>query len=318
MAHEVRQEIITFESCGERCAGTLFLPADQQNAPYVPIVMGAGFTGVRQMIEEFAIHFAKRGYAALTIDYRHFGESEGQPRQFLSPWREVEDYRNAMTWCENRAELDGDRICVWGSSFAGGIVLAVGGLDRRARAVISQVPVINGHNWLRDMRTLAQWEDLLLRLEDDRRIRAAGGEGGTIPSAADVSQGEDGAICDPGGAYFMSTLEQTYPTLKAKVTLSSLDEIITFGSDHFVQYIGPRPLLMIGVEGWDVVHSHEEVLRTYQLAREPKRIELLPYDQLGVSYGAGLLHAADTAVDFLEEVLPIGSRKGARIGRTSF
>ena len=40
---------------------------------------------------------AERGYAALAFDYRCFGESDGQPRQFENPTANIEDIRSAAT-----------------------------------------------------------------------------------------------------------------------------------------------------------------------------------------------------------------------------
>jgi hypothetical protein len=40
---------------------------------------------------------AERGHAALAFDYRHFGESDGEPRQFENPEANIEDIKNAAT-----------------------------------------------------------------------------------------------------------------------------------------------------------------------------------------------------------------------------
>jgi antibiotic biosynthesis monooxygenase (ABM) superfamily enzyme len=45
----------------------------------------------------YAQAMAERGYAALTFDYRYFGESGDRPRQFEDPGANIEDIKNAAT-----------------------------------------------------------------------------------------------------------------------------------------------------------------------------------------------------------------------------
>ena len=45
--------------------------------------------------------------------------------------------------------MDPGRIGIWGSSYSGGHVLVVAAIDRRVKAVVSQVPLISGHANLR-------------------------------------------------------------------------------------------------------------------------------------------------------------------------
>ena len=40
---------------------------------------------------------AERGHAALAFDYRYFGESDGEPRQFENPAANIEDIKNAAS-----------------------------------------------------------------------------------------------------------------------------------------------------------------------------------------------------------------------------
>jgi uncharacterized protein len=57
----------------------------------------------------------------------------------------VRDYRTAIPYATSRAEVDAERIGIWGSSYSGGHVLAVAAIDRRVKCVVSQVPVVSGH-----------------------------------------------------------------------------------------------------------------------------------------------------------------------------
>src|SRR5688500_8952192 len=84
---------VTFRSGADRCAAWLYVP-DATPAPCV--VMAHGFAAPRRdSLEPYAVRFAEAGFATLLFDFRHFGDSEGEPRQVLDVGRQQEDYRAA-------------------------------------------------------------------------------------------------------------------------------------------------------------------------------------------------------------------------------
>jgi pimeloyl-ACP methyl ester carboxylesterase len=142
---------VTFDSWGERCAAWLYRP-DEAVEPVPCVVMAHGWTGIKeQRLDAFAERFCDAGLAALVFDYRHFGASEGQPRQLLDVGRLLADWASAISYARALEGIDPERIALWGSSFSGGHVLATAARDRRVAAVVSQVPFIDG---LRNLRFL--------------------------------------------------------------------------------------------------------------------------------------------------------------------
>jgi fermentation-respiration switch protein FrsA (DUF1100 family) len=133
-----------FESGGTRCAAWLFLPENGVDAAPPPIVvMAHGFGGQREMrLPAFAERFAARGLAALVFDYRCFGDSDGEPRNLIDPRHHVEDWHAAIEHVRASAELDASRLALWGTSFSGGHVLAVGSQVSGISAIVSQVPFV--------------------------------------------------------------------------------------------------------------------------------------------------------------------------------
>jgi fermentation-respiration switch protein FrsA (DUF1100 family) len=86
----------TFQSDGEMLVGNLFLL--ERGRPVGVVVAVGPLTSVKeQAAGTYAEAMAGRGYAALAFDYRYFGESGGQPRQFENPEANIEDIRNAAT-----------------------------------------------------------------------------------------------------------------------------------------------------------------------------------------------------------------------------
>eukprot|EP00878_Enallax_costatus_P016470 GHUV01017276.1.p1 GENE.GHUV01017276.1~~GHUV01017276.1.p1 ORF type:complete len:320 (+),score=62.36 GHUV01017276.1:621-1580(+) len=93
-------------------------------------------------LNAYAQAFAVAGLAVFVFDYRTFGGSQGEPRQWVSPSRHVEDWHAAVAYvkAELSSEMDTSRICLWGTSFAGGHVLATAYDTPGITAIISQVP----------------------------------------------------------------------------------------------------------------------------------------------------------------------------------
>ena len=135
---------ITFTSSGQRCAAWLYVP-DGAAEPAPCVVMAHGFGGTRSDgLPAFAERFVEAGFAALLFDYRHFGDSEGEPRQLLDIAKQLEDWTAAIAYARTRPEVDGARIALWGSSFSGGHVVPTAVRDGQVRAVISQGPFADG------------------------------------------------------------------------------------------------------------------------------------------------------------------------------
>src|SRR5207302_4500007 len=92
----------------------------------------------------YAERFAAAGLHALAFDYRHFGASDGEPRQLIAIGEQLEDYAAAIAYARSLPGVDPARIAVWGTSYSGGHVVAVAVADGRVAAVISQTPAMDG------------------------------------------------------------------------------------------------------------------------------------------------------------------------------
>lgn len=139
------REDVTFASQGTSVAAWLYRPDGDGGAARPVIVMAHGLGGVREMrLDAFAERFADAGYVCLVFDYRHFGASDGQPRQLLSVRRQRQDWAAAVAFARTLPGVDAARTVLWGSSFSGGHVIAVGAADPTVAAVVSQCPYTDG------------------------------------------------------------------------------------------------------------------------------------------------------------------------------
>jgi fermentation-respiration switch protein FrsA (DUF1100 family) len=299
-------EVIRFRSAGVTCVADLVLP-ESGAGPWPGLVIGRGFGGVRAANLNEATYLATAGYAVLSIDYRTFGDSEGEPRAQAFPLAHVEDFRNAISYLETRPEVTRDRIGLWGTSFAGGVALYTAAVDRRARAVVAQMPIVQGRKWLRSLRTPGQWEDLLNALDQDRHQRYETGAVTYVPLS-----GPYDALCampthDPNMAEHFVKLKQRFPTWREDVTLESIEQVLTFDPSSVVDQIAPRAVCIVTAAGRDDVHPLDQIQEAYERCRDPRRLVLLPYDGLDLRFDPGWSRALDEAVAWFDLHLKRGT-----------
>jgi uncharacterized protein len=146
-----QREDVRFRSGSEACACWLYRPAGAAGA--VPcIVLAHGFGALKEgRLDAYAERFAGAGYAALVFDYRHFGESGGEPRQLVHTARQHEDWQAAIAFARGLDGIDSDRVVAWGTSNSGGHVIHVAARDERLAAAVSQVPHTSGTATVRQL-----------------------------------------------------------------------------------------------------------------------------------------------------------------------
>jgi pimeloyl-ACP methyl ester carboxylesterase len=131
-----------FSSRGVRCAGTLYLPDGVLRPPV--IVMGHGFGAERSWgLPLFVERFSEAGFASFLFDYRGFGDSDGEPRRVVSPRRHIQDFETAVEHVRLFAEIDPNRLVLWGTSLGGGHALTMASRGVRCAAVIAHVPHVD-------------------------------------------------------------------------------------------------------------------------------------------------------------------------------
>jgi pimeloyl-ACP methyl ester carboxylesterase len=260
-------EELSFHSAGCRLAATLKLPAGASaEHPGAAVVQGPGWLGLRdaQLYEPYHEALLGAGIGVLGFDYRGFGESEGDPT-LLDPAAQVEDIRNAVTFLETRPEIDPRRIGAFGSGgTGGGNAVMAAGLDERIRAVVSQVPVADGRDWLHRMRREHEWLEFLDRVTVDRRRRITTGR-------SELVAPKDG-IMVPTPERRTTTVKSDVDTrVPSLVQLASADAILAYRPIDVVDRIAPRAAMFICVER-DATTPEDHAIGLYERAGAPKRL----------------------------------------------
>jgi hypothetical protein len=113
---------------------------------------------------------------------------------------------------------DRDAIGIFGSSYSGGHVLKVGAIDRRVKAVVSQVPLCSGHRNARRIIRADKIAKLQAMFEEDRRARARGEAPAMLP-VVDLDPDAPSALPTPDSfEWFISTHTMRAPSWKNEVT----------------------------------------------------------------------------------------------------
>jgi fermentation-respiration switch protein FrsA (DUF1100 family) len=266
---------IEFDAEGVTLRGW-FYTAEGANGTAPTVVMAHGFSAVKEMyLDRYAETFAAAGLNSLVYDNRNFGASDGEPRQEIDPWAQVRDYRHAITYATTLSEVDADRIGVFGSSYSGGHVLVVAALDRRVKAVVSQVPLVSGHDNFRTLVRSDFLDGFRAQFDADRLARFRGEKPEMVP-VVDKDPLAASALPTPDSfTWFTETQSLRAPSWRNEVTLRSVEMLTEYEPISYVSYISPTPLLMLPAQN-DVLTPTELAIGAYEKAREPKKLQLLP------------------------------------------
>ena len=298
---------IEFDAEGTTLRGWLYTP-DATGAPYPTVVMSHGYSAVKEMyLDSFAEAFARAGLAALVYDNRNTGASDGEPRQELDPWAQVRDYRHAITCARSLADVDRDRIGVWGSSYSGAHVLVVGAIDRRVSCVVSQVPLISG--WRLALRLIRA--DMIApvrsQFDADREARFAGTPPAMIPVVTNDPAGACALPTADSYEWFTETGRTRAPSWRNECTLRSVEMFTEYEPGVYIDRVAPTPLLLV-VARKDHLTVVDHALEAYNRALEPKRLEILPGGHFEAYTGPGFEQASAAASEwFVQHLLRAGT-----------
>lgn len=258
----MQETTVSFYSEGKRLAGIWRTP-DTVDGPIPAIVQGPGWLGLKDAKLYLRYHEAltDAGFGVLIFDYRGFGDSEGDGFSIAG---QTQDLVNAVSYLTARDDVDADRIGAFGSGgTGGGNAIMLAGADPRVRAVVSQVPVADGEDWLHRMRSEYDWLDFLASLDADRKLRATTGQG---------------RLVHPREEIMVPTPERRKTTIKKdvdsripeQVSLAAADEILAYKPVEVAARL-TTPMMIIGVEGDATTPTdHAELL--YEAAAGPREL----------------------------------------------
>lgn len=302
-AQNFERRDVTFASEGLRLAAWYYVPKGLNAGEKRPaIVMAHGFSAPKEaLLQNFADRFAAAGFVVTVFDYRCLGASEGEPRGQIFPHQQIEDYRNAITWTQMQKEVDPERIGVWGTSYSGAHVLHLGAFDRRIKAVVSQVMMIDGPANAARLNRADLLPLTIGFLAQDRAQRYTSGKVNYIPVVA--PEGQPSALPTPESQeFFMKVVAANAPRWENRVTLESMEKFLEYNPGANIHRISPTPLLMVVAED-DRLTPTDLAIEAYERAREPKKLVVFKGGHFDAYQLPGLNITAGSAVDWFRQHL---------------
>jgi uncharacterized protein len=282
--------------------GNLFLPKNlDRNAKHPAIVVGHPMGAVKeQSANLYASKLAEQGFVTLSLDLSFWGESEGEPRNAVSPDIYAEDFSAAVDFLRTQPFVERARIGALGICGSGSFVISAAKIDPRMKAIATVSMYDMGaanRNGLKHSQTLDQRKKTLEAAAEQRDVEFTGGEtrytSGTVhelgPHSTAIEREFYAFYRTPRGEY---TPAGSSPTRTTHPTLTSNVKFMNFYPLTDIETISPRPMLFIT---GDSAHSREFSEEAYRLAGEPKelvivrgaghvdlydRVNLIPFEKL--------------------------------------
>jgi len=280
----VTRQKVTFKNQYQmKVTGNLFMPKQMnQHARNPAIIIGHPMGAVKEQSSNlYAQKLAEQGFVTLAIDLSFWGESEGQPRNAVSPDIYAEDFSAAVDYLGTRPFVDKNRIGVLGICGSGSFVISAAKIDPRMKAIATVSMYDMGsanRNALHHSLTPEQRQKIIADAAAQREVEFTGGEtrytSGTVHKIDENTSAIEKEFYDfyrtPRGEF---TPKGSTPALTTHPTLTSNVKFMNFYPFNDIETISPRPMLFIT---GDQAHSKEFSEDAYRRAAQPKELYVVP------------------------------------------
>jgi uncharacterized protein len=262
---------ITFESEGLKVVGNLFRPQNAEQETSLPTVLVAGaMTGVKEQVAgSYAERIAKAGFVTLALDHRHFGESQGEPRQHEDPAKKIEDFKNAVSFMSTIKDVDRERIGACGISMGGGYMLQLAAFDRRVKAVSIVASGLNLGDTLSEMLGKEGFVTFLKEFNKARQKHYETGEVQYIPAVA--TDNKPAAMTGDEPFEYYGTSRAWSPGWVNRYTTESIENLMSYNAVPYAHHVSPTPLLVVHGKN-DKYCFPKFAQQVYDEASDPKEI----------------------------------------------
>lgn len=274
------QKVTFYNLYGMKVAGNLFVPKNLDKSKKHPaIIVGHPMGAVKeQSANLYAQKMADQGYVTISFDLSFWGDSEGQPRNSVSPDIYADDFSAAVDYLDTLSYVDRENIGVIGICGSGSFAISEAKIDPRLKAIATVSMYDMGsanRNALHHSQTLEQRKQTIADAARQRDVEYAGGQraytSGTSDTAAEATSPIAKEFYD-----FYRTARGSVGDIKNHTThptLTSNMKFMNFYPFNDIETISPRPLLFIaGKEA----HSLEFSEDAYAKAAEPKELYIIP------------------------------------------
>ena len=253
-------ERVRFFSEGVPVAALLGRLAHAGRSP--AIVLCHGLTAVKEMwLERFTKPLEEAGFVTLRFDYRHFGESGGEPRGRVLPLAQVEDARNAVTYLQSLDFVDPERVAMLGVMAGSPVASYAAGVDPRIRCLVGLAGPADNERVFRRV----SYEAVMAEAVPAKRRFVTTGEAPTM--SWEIFWRE----LDPDVPNQVARMRAEFARWSPEITKESFVDFLSFKAESVVERISPRPALWIHAREDDRIPL-AEAQSFFAKAREPKKL----------------------------------------------
>ena len=274
-SQKLNSQQVTFKNLyNMKVAANIFTPKNMQpGKKYPAIVVGHPMGAVKeQSANLYAQKMGEQGYVTLALDLSYWGESEGEPRNTISPEIYSDDFSAAVDYLNTLDYVDTKNIGVIGICGSGSFAINEAKIDDRLQAIatVSMYNMGNAARYgLHKSVSLEQRKSIMHDANIQRQKEFTGGKiiynGGTPEKLDDSSTVIDREFYD----FYRTQRGSAGHGVTTKPKFSTLPKFMNFYPFAGIETISPRPLLFIT---GDNAHSKEFSEDAYQKAAEPKEL----------------------------------------------
>lgn len=300
---KVRLEKVKFKNqYNMNIVGNLFMPKDiDKNTKISAIIVGHPMGAVKeQSANLYATKMAEQGFVTLAIDLPFWGESDGEPRNSVSPDVYADAFSSAVDYLGSKKFIDKNKIGVIGICGSGSFAISAAKIDSRIRAIVTISMYDMGEanrRGLNESLALEQRKQIITTASRQRDLEFNGGKGEYTGGTAEKINEKSHPIEVEFFEFYRTPRGEFTPKgqvveLTTHPTLVSNVKFMNFYPFNDIETISPRPLLFIT---GDKAHSKEFSEDAYKKAEEPKelyyvkdaghvdlydRVNLIPFDKI--------------------------------------
>jgi fermentation-respiration switch protein FrsA (DUF1100 family) len=177
------------------------------------------------------------------LDHRHFGESEGEPRQHEDPAKKMEDFKNAVSLMSTVKGIDREKIGACGISMGGGYMLQLAAFDRRLKAVSIVASGLNLGDTLSEMLGKEGFVNFLKGFNRARQKHYETGEVQYVPAVA--TDNKPAAMTGDEPFEYYGTSRAWSPGWVNRYTTESIENLMSYNAVPYAHHVSPTPLLVV-------------------------------------------------------------------------
>jgi len=174
----------------------------------------------------YARRLAKRGFAALAFDFRGFGQSGGEPRDYESPERKAADIHQAIGFLGSRPELDTERIAAVAVCASSGYTVLNAARDERVRSLVLIAPWLHDADLVRGL--YGGEEGVRARVEAGRAARERYEQTGEVDHVPAISTTDERAAMVGEFDYYLNPQRGAIPEWPNRFAVMSWPEWLAF------------------------------------------------------------------------------------------